>query len=384
MTTTIRLGIGFALIFFSKTASSQAIKLNTFFVNPSVYDTRSSPVTQILNAFGNYVNTKDSLYFKNPYWSDEEYKKRNVPDIFMKNIDYSFMFKQSRFYKPTVLSINKLDSGYVMKVLFANAEKDNGFSRISAIFNIGAVQENGIWKLHSMLDYNLRSEYKEQKIGAIHYYYHKSRTLNIELCNKFDTINSELAKKFNIPPLNVTYYLCKDNLEMQRLKGYDFEFTMAAPQQIGGMADNFNEVIYAGNNSEIYTHELTHLYIHKIYGLNVHEYFDEGLATLFGGSLGQPMEYHLHKIAAYVQKNKVDFTKLDQLDSPDEYTNFLYTIGGLLCKITLEKKGMVGIRELLICPKDNNAFFDNIYKVLDVKRENFNSFIYNQLQPYVH
>ncbi len=327
--------------------------------------------------------TKDSLYQTNPYWSNLEYKKRNIPDYFLKRINHSGIFNQKNLYKPTVLSVVRDDSSYIIKTLFATAEKDNGFSRVSGIINVEAIKENGNWKLKSMLDQNLK-KYQQYQAGKILYYFSKNRKLDTLLCNKFNEINTDIARKFDVSPMDIIYYLCTDNNELQRLIGFDYEISMAYPNQVSGLADIFNNTIYAGNNSEWYPHELVHLYVKDKFGFAVNYCFNEGIATYLGGSVGNSLQYHLHKIAVYVRNHSVDFTKLSSLERIDDETNFQYSIGGLICKIADERLGFEGINKLLQTGDSDEEMFQAIENTLGVKRGNFNEFIHTELKKYVN
>ncbi|GAB3805725.1 hypothetical protein GCM10028819_39520 [Spirosoma humi] len=353
------------------------------FINPSVINQDESEVKQVLSVWRKYLQTKDSIYQLNPYWSPKEYSKRNIPDYFYKRINHSGFFNKINFYKPTILSVEKEDSSYIIKTIFATGEKDDNFSRVSGIINVEVIRENNEWKLKSMLDRNLKNGFDQYRVDMINYYYPKGRIIDTLLCRKFVNKNNLIADKFSIKPIYVTYYLCKSNKELQRLKGFDFEVSMAYPVQVSGIADIFNNVIYAGNDSEWYPHELVHLYVNKIYGANVNECLNEGVATYLGGSVGYPLEYHLRKTANYTKNHSIDYTKLSSLERIDDETNFQYTIGGLLCKIADEKLGFDGVKKLLNAGKTDEELLQAVESIIKVKSIDFNKFINNELKKYI-
>ena len=169
---------------------------------------------------------------------------------------------------------------------------------------------------------------------------------------------------------------------MKKLKGFDFEPTMFYDNQIGGMADLANNAIYAGNDSEIYEHELIHLYADKKWPNNSHELFTEGLATYLGGSVGYPLDYHVKKIALYAQTHKVDFSDLANLPPIDEYTNFQYTIGGLICKIVDKKSGLAGLTVLSASVESDEAFYRLAEQSLNITPYSLTEFIQHELEKY--
>lgn len=352
------------------------------FINPNVINKDSSVVNEVITVWGKYLATKDSLYGLNHYWSNEEKKRRNQPDYFIRIANNSGFYKKKSYYKPTVLAIIKNDTTYTIKTLFANAERDNGFSRVSAIVNVEVVKEGASWRLRSMLERNLKEEYLSKKIGNILYYYPKSRKLNKKLAKKFDKFNDQIATKFGNLPIKIIYYLCRSNRDVKKLKGFDFEPTMFYDNQIGGMADLANNAIYAGNDSEIYEHELIHLYADKKWPNNSHELFTEGLATYLGGSVGYPLDYHVKKIALYAQTHKVDFSDLANLPPIDEYTNFQYTIGGLICKIVDKKSGLAGLTVLSASVESDEAFYRLAEQSLNITPYSLTEFIQHELEKY--
>ncbi|MFT4032411.1 MAG: hypothetical protein QM669_08320 [Siphonobacter sp.] len=379
------LNILFVCSFFS--ACSQSYKnaeKQIIFINPSSVINNNDPeVKMVLSTWEKYLQTKDSLYEYNPYWSSIEYKNKKYPDLFYKDINHSTLFNIKNYYKPTVLSVEKVDSSYIIKTLFASGEKDNGFNRVSAILNIEAIKENNEWRLKSMEDRILKSLYKQYNSKEITYYYHKDHVLDTLLCSKFNIENNKLAHIFQTNTINVKYFLCKKNKEIQKIKGFDFANSMGYPNQISGLAEPLNNIIYAGNDSEWYLHELVHLYVYKLYGSNVNNCINEGIATYYGGSLGNTLEYHLHKVALYVKNNPVDFSNLSKLERIDDETNFQYTIGGLLCKTIDTKLGFNGIKKLLALKGDSDELlWSIIQELLNIKNSNFNDFIHNELNKY--
>jgi hypothetical protein len=351
-------------------------------INPSVINGDSLEVKDVLATWLNYLKTKDSLYLINPYWSTEEYNRRKLPDSFFKDLNHSVFFNEKNYYKPTVIAVEKIDNSYFLKTLFASSEKDDGYTRLAYIINVEVIRENNNWKLKSMLDRNLLENYNYRKEGNIHYYYYKDKKIDLVLCSKFNIENIKIAEKFGINPLTITYFLCKNNREAQRLKGFDFEPSMYYSNQVSGLIDAMNTTIYAGNNSEWYLHELVHLYVYNVFGADVNHCFNEGVATYFGGSVGYPLEYHLKKLAIYVKKNSVNFLDLPSLERIDDYTNFQYTIGGLFCKIMHSREGMTGVFKLLRCGSSDEDLYNTIEQVVGVKRENLNEFILNELKKY--
>ncbi len=65
---------------------------------------------------------------------------------------------------------------------------------------------------------------------------------------------------------------------------------------------------------------------------NPHSWFNEGRATYLDGSVEDPLEYRLRKIAS--QMGTLNFLTPPQNKKLDDDTNFKYALGGLFCKIS--------------------------------------------------
>jgi hypothetical protein len=171
--------------------------------------------------------------------------------------------------------------------------------------------------------------------------------------------------------------------------GYDFSPEQATFYQRGGLTETENDVIFAGNDTEFYPHEVVHLYTHELWGkdgYSFHQWIDEGMAAYFGGYLGHTLEYHLEKMKVYLEKHPNEplndistfYFKIDE----EFHTNFMYEIGGLICKKVHEEEGMEGLFDLLKSGSTDADFYDAVERHFDVKKENFGTFIRNELKKY--
>ncbi|MBW7913466.1 MAG: hypothetical protein H3C54_07165, partial [Taibaiella sp.] len=156
----------------------------------------------------------------------------------------------------------------------------------------------------------------------------------------------------------------------------------------GGNADPMDKTIYSGNNSEFYPHELVHVYLTNIQveanGTGNSTMAHEGISTYLGGSGGYTLDEHLHILADYARQNKL--TTIDEILGVEggmvgeKETDAMYTIGGLIAKITDKKAGYKGILELI------NIQEDDIYpfaaKMMGVKQEQAKVALMKELMKY--
>ena len=176
-------------------------------------------------------------------------------------------------------------------------------------------------------------------------------------------------------------------MEAYQIMGYDFTPESHTTSQSGAICNPSNRCIFAGNGTEYYPHEVVHLYTNPLWGKNgfyYHSWFDEGIATLFGGSRGYPLEWHLAKLKTYLEQNQQealsDITKLSTVPNGEFLTEYNYAIGGLICKRIYENKGMEGLFDLLKSGSSDEDFYKAIEKYLGVKKADFGTFIRNELK----
>ena len=119
-------------------------------------------------------------------------------------------------------------------------------------------------------------------------------------------------------------------------------------------------------------------------GFYYHSWFDEGIATLFGGSRGYPLEWHLAKLKTYLEQNPQetlpDIAKLSTIPNGEFMTEYNYAIGGLICKRIYKLNGMNGLLDLLKFGNTDEDFYKAVEKHFGVKKDNFGAFIRDELK----
>ncbi|MEO1654495.1 MAG: hypothetical protein AAFU64_13200, partial [Bacteroidota bacterium] len=192
--------------------------------------------------------------------------------------------------------------------------------------------------------------------------------------------NLKVADLFEVEPLSFDYIVTNNTRDVSDVMGLHLFSYSYQPVASGGMADTFNNVIYAGNNSEYYPHEVVHLYTNHKYPRQYHPWVDEGIAALLGGSTGYHIEWHWEKLRRFLLENPDyqmnDLSELQTYIPNGEYiTDFRYAIGALICQLILEKEGMQGIFEALQAGRTEENYFEIIEKKLGVKKSDFEAFV---------
>ena len=75
-----------------------------------------------------------------------------------------------------------------------------------------------------------------------------------------------------------------------------------------------------------------------------------------------------------------DISKLSTVPNGEFITEYNYAIGGLICKLIYENKGMEGLFDLLKSGSSDDDFYKAIEKHFGVKKVDFGTFIRNELK----
>lgn len=285
-------------------------------------------------------------------------------------------------YKPTLLSIYTMDTDTIAKVSFNNIDS-LGNTNLEAIFNFGLTYSKSELLLKNMVMVNSKG-WVHRKVGVIEYIFPDCYNFSEQNANRMIEFNRELSELFKVEPFDYRYYITANEIELQKLRGIDYLVNMYSMNNSTGAAEAANNLIFAGNGSEYYPHELVHLFVRKWIGANsYHLWFDEGLATLLGGSGGMGLDYHLGALAEYSKNNSIDFSDvLNCRVQISDTTGFMYAVGGLLCKLAFEKGGIELVKVLFLAGKTDENFYEAIESVLGVKQEDLNQYILLELEPY--
>lgn len=319
------------------------------------------------------------------YWLPSSHFE--FPNRFMSFLNEVKSTKKVR--QATVIAIIPIGKDtYSLKTMFNSTYDDDKKMQLEYIYTVEAIKTNQGFKFRS-LPQQYYQNWNKKTVGSITYCYDKSRIFNDQLATRLDSFNRAMSVLFKSDIQLPLYFVGKNIFEAQQIMGYDFSPEQATFHQVGAVTISQNKIIFGGNNTEYYPHEIVHLYTNELWGkddLYFHQWIDEGLAALWGGYLGEPLDYHLKRMKTYLDKHPeeplVDISTF-YFNIDNEYnTNFMYEIGGLICKKVYEKEGMTGILDLLKSGNTDEDFYKAIEKHFNVKKENFGAFIRNELKSY--
>jgi len=269
---------------------------------------------------------------------------------------------------------------YLLKTIFTERNTEQAdLVNIKFIISVYAKKKNDEFNFYSSTEYH-KEIYENRKVGDVNYIIHPEHKFNENDAIKMNSFNTKMADLFELPTLKFDYVVANDTRDLSDLFGlhlFDYSYQ---PVASGGMADNYNNIIYAGNNSEYYPHEVVHLYTHAKYPRQFHPWVDEGIAALLGGSTGYTIEWHWEKVRRFLIENPdFEMNNLAELetDVPNgEYTtDFRYAIGALICQRIIDKEGMEGIFQALQFGRTEDKYFELLKEKLGIDRTEFNQYL---------
>ena len=353
-------------------------------INYNIVNKDEKDIKEVLSFWNTFLNNDNLCYNTDLDW--------DIP-IYVEHQSFIFGFlanlKDSKL-QVTVLAINKVDSSlYKLKTIVTYRKDSTNITMIDYIFDTYIRRTTNGLKVKSALEYNLNSFDKKQVQNIKYFYQPNNHIFNEKEALKLVAFNKEISQKFNLPLLPFSYVVTPNTIEAYKALGFDFIGEQYVPNQsYSGFAEPVGKIIVAGNNSEYYSHEVVHLYIQSYVekeGISArYVWFDEGIATLFGGSKGLPLTWHLKELDTYLSQNPTtdinDISKLMSVPNGKYMTEYNYAIGGLICKLIYEKKGINGLFELLKSGSTDADFYKIIENNFNVKKQDFGAFIRAELK----
>lgn len=352
----------------------------SFHINHNVKNSEESYFKEIQTNWEAYLNAYQYVRTDNEFWNRELYPYPDYSYIALL-LDLQSREKNGKEIQCSTIGIVPVENDfYLLKTVFTDkASEDGHFVDIKFIISVYAKKEGGIFKFHSSTSYH-KSIFETKQVGDISYIVHPDHDFSIADAQKMNAFNSSMSKLFEAETLAFDYALANDTRDLSEIMGVDLFSYSFQPVASGGMADNLNTIIYAGNNSAYYPHEVVHLYTYAKFQRQYHRWYDEGIAALLGGSTGYKIEWHWEKLRRFLQENPdypiSDLAKLEtDIPNGEFMTDFRYAIGALICQRIIDKKGMNGVFEALQAGRSDENYFDFLKEHLDVARVDFGKYV---------
>jgi hypothetical protein len=339
-------------------------------------DTTNPETKKVVAVWINYLKSRPDSLYDNPYWNSMEKSKYKHFDF----LEHEFQPSLYMGFPVTILKIKNINGLYEIKSVFAACNSETNSPSILCITNVFAKKVNSEYKLFNALPINRDKEWNHKKVGYINYYFPFYHNFNSAKAEKQNAFIINLCRNFNVPLKQIDYYLADDFNEIQRLRGFDYVRGSSGNLKPTGRSDE--NKVYCGGMGEYYPHEVVHVFINPYYP-NCHNWILEGLATFLGGSRGHDLIWHIRRANKFLlQHPEIDLNNVLQLDTIDEYTDYRYVIGGLICKLVYEKGGLQLLKEFLKTGKTDKDFYDAIESFLHVKQKDLNIFLRVELSKY--
>ncbi len=323
-------------------------------------DTLQYPeLSPLVNLYINYIESHPDSIYDNPYWNSEEKRKYEDFDISRNSI---FQGGQGawtanrffNFFTAHILSIEKRDSLYKIKVMYYRTEKDQNNEKYqrfnpAQIQRYYAIKENGEWKLANAFNYDL-ADWHRVETKYINYNFPRKSLYSEELAKKANRFCDSIICRFDYPPLEekIEYYICTGEFEVGEVLGYDYYIYGWA------LGKTIQNKIISGNGTVYYPHEFVHFIDDdpEARGRNI----SEGFATWLGGSVGKTYP-ELAKIFAdeYLANDTANFafawTWENKLNK--------YTLGALIIDLVYDDKGDKGVLDFMEMPSKTSEETQN-------------------------
>ena len=350
------------------------------FVNPDI-DTSNTEISSVIHLWKNYLNSTPDSTYDNPYWLGSEKKQYAKFDFLNTGYFSPSLYYFLRYYRPTVMSIARIDSVFVIRTLFASVA-DSVFCRPFCIIKLAAVRDGGHYALCNILPINTRN-WQREKVGNITFVFPSTHHFNRILAERMNTFADSIASLWSVPPVAADFYLADDLSDIMKMRGYDFYVGEGYNRGTGGVTDIANRIVFGAGQDEWYPHEFVHLYVNPLFP-NAHLYFLEGYASLLGGSRGHDLAWHMRRINQYLESHpELDLNNLLEFWRFDGITEPKHVFGGLLCDLALRKGGLPELKKLMSFGREEKDFYNAVEVIFGVRQQDLNTFIRKELKSYL-
>jgi len=356
---------------------------HSLIIGPEVVKNKGKTTQRIIDLVSRYnaVMLKDP-YYKGEFWTTDSKLKYNIPDYMLKQ-EFSYYTYDS--IVANLINVYKPDDYYTAQVAY-NLYENNENKGLICVYTFAIREENDSLKFFPIIETYKFKTYKSENIT---FYNNDTITDETALLDSLDQYNFRLSKLFKVKPLKFTCYKFKDFAEVNQYVGLDVQKNYSRTEN-NGYCDAYNKTIF-GAFYNLFFHEVVHIYVGDQFLSTYHPWINEGLATYLGGSVSMSLENHLKNLAIDLEKHtSYDLNNFLSLDgtfvdntSKTVYTNYKFTLGGLICKLAYEKEGVSAIKVLLSSGRTDEELYKTVEKVLGVKRKDLNRYLRSEIIKYL-
>lgn len=295
-----------------------------------------------------------------PYWLLSEQKRWPFYDMAASYLDDDA--------EPEIVSVARAkahtDSVYRIVTRFypKGRKPTEDLWRNAMTVTVYAVRDGRDWKLSSALPRETAG-WKRDTVGPITYVYATTYTYNRARAKHAVAFIDSLSKVFGVPrPDPVAYFLSATSEEAYGLMGLESDVKYGAT---GAVAQPVNHQIFSGDPKwgEEYLHELVHIVVAPLSASgNTMYFFNEGIATWLGGTVGLTYQQSLRGLAEYLREHPA--VTLDSLIDQGGPQTQLYRGGALLTEMVFERGGTSAVKSLFDAGPSANDFRSAVSRIM--------------------
>ncbi len=302
-------------------------------------DFESGDIQVVLKFFNSYLNEfKDTAQpdYKR-YFTKQDCEKYKVPDFIVFGINATY--PTYKMGKPTILYIRPENNMYHIKTFFGNPATNN-ISVLCVTDHYVKYQNDSSLRFVNSLDVNAAT-FKTQTVSNITYHYPAAHSFNIGRADDLITSVRKLEAQWKLPPHHIDYYFTDTDEELKKLRGFDYCLDISNKNKPMGIAAS-DSLIFCSGLGEDYFHEVVHAYLNSLFPNSP---LKEGLAVLYGGSMGHDLYWHYVRLRTYLAQHPGIST--DTLSYIDDETNPQSILKGIICANAFKKEGIAGLKKLM-------------------------------------
>ena len=322
---------------------------------PDPADTELNNALKFINSYFNEFYGRHLPDFTR-YWPGADCRENHYPDKLLYGVNTDLPTYQ--LGKPMILQAKPENGKVHIKTMFYNIDSA-GRLLVLSITNHYIRQAAGHLYFEDPMAATT-GNWQTYAAGDITYSYPAYHKLDKNRVRDMAARVRDLRQEWDLPPLSIRYYFADTRQETDMHRGFDYTITMDNRDKPGGMSDGVDNIIYCGGLGEDYFHEVVHLYLNRLHPQSP---LNEGLAVMYGGSLGRDLPWHLRRMNAYLHQHpELDLNHPEKWYYLDNNTNPYSAILGMLCQLIYEKDGVAGLRRALAC-STLNEIMDKEFKV---------------------
>lgn len=366
-----------ALILHVSIAHSQP-KHVPLFVSNGVF-VKDTAIAQVLDVWQRYLDSQPDSIYDNPYWNTAEKRRYRQFDL-SSDLFYPNLYIAMSTYKPTVLSITSDGPYYKIRTLYSTVTEDT-FADPLEIQDVYAKRDGNEFKLYNSLGVKTQS-WEHQTIGSITFIYPPYHKCDRGLAVKMSSFADSLARLADTLPIQIDFYFANRLDELKRARGLDYVMGEGNAGGSEGQCWPEERIVFGAGANEWYPHEFVHAYFTKFHN----SYFNEGVATMLGGSRGSSLGELIRHGDSLVRHNlgiRFDSLLLHPWQANLDYkTGADYLVGGLLVRMVYDKGGWTLVKQLSKYQWGPNELMRAMKDVFAVSENQYDGFIKEKIREY--